>query len=197
MEIKIKCPSCSKVLRIQDAPNINAKTVACPACGEKHMIGSCLRIIEKPKTVVSGEETQYGPVVRNVSSGEETQYAASSVHSGGEETQIYSAPQAKTGYLVDNFGKQYQLSVGVNTIGRKASNPRASVQIDVNDLYMSRNHAIIEVRNAGGQMIHILKNGANQNPSYLNGTLIGAGDQMILNNGDKMKFGYTELTFKK
>lgn len=197
--MKIKCPKCSNPVVIPDNPDLVGKvlSVKCPLCDTKFNVKVQGKVNTPPPPATSGEETQYGPAVRNASSGEETQYAASSVRSGGEETQIYSAPQAKTGCLVDNFGKQYQLSVGVNTIGRKASNPRASVQIDVNDLYMSRNHAIIEVRNAGGQMIHILKNGANQNPSYLNGTLIGAGDQMILNNGDKMKFGYTELTFKK
>lgn len=197
MDIRIKCPSCSKVLRFQDAPNINAKTVTCPACGEKHIIGNCPRIIEKPKHAVSNEETQYGPAVRNVSSGEGTQYAASSVRTSGEETQIYSAPQAKPGYLVDDFGKQYQLPIGINSIGRTASTSTATVQIKTDDRTMSRNHAIIEVRNVGGQNIYILKNGANKNPSYLNGALVGEGDQMILNNGDRIKLGSTELTFKK
>lgn len=196
-EIKIKCPSCGKPLRIQDVPNINSKTVKCPACGEKHVVGNCPRIVENLKPAVSNEETQYGPAVRNASSGEETQYSASSVRSSGEETQIYSAPQTNVGSLVDNFGRIYKLQLGINTIGRKASTSSATVQIDTTDRTMSRSHAVIEVRNVGGQIVHILKNGANKNPSYHKGSLVGPSDQMILNNGDKVKFGSTELTFKK
>lgn len=197
MEIKIKCPSCSKVLRIPYSQGIESKTVKCLACGEKHVVGNCQRIEDKPKPAVSNEETQYGAASGKGSTGEETQYSPSSARSGGEETQIYSTPQNKTGCLVDDFGRQYQLPVGINTVGRAASTSPATVQIKTDDRTMSRNHAIIEVRNAGGQMIHILKNGANKNPSYLNGTLISDGDQMILNNGDRIKLGSTEITFKK
>lgn len=60
---------------------------------------------------------------------------------------------------------------------------------------MSRSHAIIEVYNQRGQIVHLLKNGANKNPSYLNGALISQFDQLILNNGDRIKMGSTELTF--
>lgn len=82
-------------------------------------------------------------------------------------------------------------------IGRKATTSSASIQIATDDRTMSRSHAIIEVRNAGGQTIHILRNGANKNPSYLNGSIIARQDQLILNNGDHIKMGNTELTFKK
>lgn len=40
-EIKIKCPTCGKVLRLQDAPNINAASFTCPVCEEKHVVGKC------------------------------------------------------------------------------------------------------------------------------------------------------------
>lgn len=98
---------------------------------------------------------------------------------------------------MDNYGRSYQLMIGINSIGRKATTSSATVQIDTADRTMSRNHALIEVRNSGGQVLHILKNGANKNPSYLNGTLVEASDQLILNNGDRVKFGSTELVFRK
>lgn len=40
----------------------------------------------------------------------------------------------------------YTLSLGINTIGRKAQTSNATVQIDTDDLTMSRSHSIIEVR---------------------------------------------------
>lgn len=183
MEIKIKCPTCGKILRLMDSPTINTASFKCPVCGEKHVVGNCQRFVERPKQPAS-EETQYGSMASHRPS--------------NEETQIYSAPTPlNVGTFVDNTGRTYMLQVGINTIGRQASTSSASVQIATSDRTMSRSHAIVEVRNAGGQIVHILKNGANKNPSHYNGTLIEPTDQFILNNGDKVKFGSTELTFKR
>lgn len=183
-EIKIKCPTCGKILRLNDAPNIDKASFTCPVCKEKHIVGNCQRYVEPPKYVAPvGEETQYGPL--------------SSRQTGGEETLMISVPQVEIGHLEDGLGKIYQLHLGINTIGRKANTSTATLQIDTTDRTMSRSHAIIEVRNVGGQLIHILRNGANKNPSYHNGTLVGTADQLILNNGDVVKFGSTELMFKK
>ena len=177
-EIKIKCPTCGKVLKLADAPNIDQATFTCPICKDKHVVGKCQRIVDTP----SAEETQYAGNVNR------------SFHSG-EETQIASTQQG-VGCLVDSTGRSYTLCQGINTIGRQAQTSAATIQIQTDDHYMSRSHAIIEVRQGGGKMLHLLKNGNNKNPSYLNGTLITDGDQLILNNGDCMKFGKTELTFK-
>lgn len=176
-----------------DGSNINSKKFTCPACKELHVIGNCERVIPKPQPVIpSADETQY-----NTTGREETQYAGSGYNKNPEETSFYAAPQPTIGVFVDNSGRTYQLQIGINTIGRKAMTSSATIQIMSDDRTMSRSHAVVEVRNAGGQIIHILKNGANKNPSYHNGILIGASDQLILNNGDRVKFGNTELTFKK
>lgn len=195
-EIKIRCPKCGKILRLIDNPNINNAVFACPVCNEKSKVGDCQRIVVVPQQTLRGEETQYSSNPHSVPNTEETRYTSSP--SGGEETQIIGTQnQIKVGRLTDNFGRTYQLSLGINTIGRKANTSTATIQICVEDRTMSRNHAIVEVRNAGGQIVHILRNGANKNPSYFNGTLVGATDQLILNNGDRVKLGSTELTFIK
>lgn len=197
-EIKIKCPTCGKVLRLQDAPNIDAAFFTCPVCKEKHIVGKCQRYVEQPKPVApTGDETQYGGASMQHLGGDETKMALGARQEYGDETCIGGTSTARVGMLVDNKGASYQLCSGINTIGRKAISSSASVQIATDDRTMSRSHAIIEVRNAGGQTIHILRNGANKNPSYLNGSLIGQQDQFILNNGDQIKMGNTELIFKK
>ena len=197
MNIKVKCPACGKVLILPDNPGIETKTFTCPVCKEKHVVGNCKRVVDQhtPKAP-AGEETQYGPSFSRTNGGEETQYVGSNKNSGGEETRIFIAQQPKVGALIDNFGRAYQLKIGINTIGRKANSSTASLQIDTPDRSMSRSHAIVEVRNAGGQVVHILKNDANKNPSYLNGTILGPSDQLVLNNGNRIKLGNTELTFK-
>ncbi len=196
-EIKIKCPICGKILRLQDAPNINAASFTCPVCKEKHTVGNCQRYVEQPQTTASsGEETQYGRGSALQSGGDETRIGSQLRQGGGDETRIGTAARPSVGVLVDNMGRTYPLRYGINTIGRKAASSSASVLIATDDRTMSRSHAVVEVSNAGGQTLHILRNGANKNPSYLNSTLIGQHDQLILNNGDRIKMGNTELTFK-
>lgn len=195
-EIKIKCPTCGKVLRLQDAPNINAASFTCPVCEEKHVVGKCQRYVEQPKPMVSsGDETRYGGASAR-QGGDETRIGSQPQCGGSDETRIGSASSPAVGVLVDNLGRTYQLRSGINTIGRKAASSPASVQIATDDRTMSRSHAVIEVSHAGGKTIHILRNGANKNPSFLNGSLIGQHDQLILNNGDRIKMGNTEMTFK-
>lgn len=195
-EIKIKCPTCGKVLRLQDAPNINAASFTCPVCEEKHVVGKCQRYVEQPKPMVSSsDETRYGSASAQ-QGGDETRIGSQPQCGGSDETRIGSASSPAVGVLVDNLGRTYQLRSGINTIGRKAASSPASVQIATDDRTMSRSHAVIEVSHAGGKTIHILRNGANKNPSFLNGSLIGQHDQLILNNGDRIKMGNTEMTFK-
>lgn len=195
-EIKIKCPTCGKVLRLQDAPNINAASFTCPVCEEKHVVGKCQRYVEQPKPMFSsGDETRYGGASAQ-QGGDETRIGSQPQCGGSDETRIGSASSPAVGVLVDNLGRTYQLRSGINTIGRKAASSPASVQIATDDRTMSRSHAVIEVSHAGGKTIHILRNGANKNPSFLNGSLIGQHDQLILNNGDRIKMGNTEMTFK-
>lgn len=196
-EIKIKCPTCGKVLRLQDMPDINAASFTCPVCKEKHIVGKCQRYVEQPKPIASqGDETRYGSSPAQQSGGDETRIDSQQRQGGGDETRINSESQLSLGVIVDCMGRTYHLCSGINIIGRKAGSSAASVQIATDDRIMSRSHAIIEVYNAGGKTIHILRNGSNKNPSYLNGSLIGQNDQLILNNGDRIKMGNTELTFK-
>lgn len=101
-----------------------------------------------------------------------------------------------TGKLMDNYGRTYSLAMGINTIGREDSSSLASVQILTNDLYMSRNHAIIDVVNSGREISHILKFGENRQITiYHNGIPLNVGYNAILSNGDRIRLGHTELTF--
>ena len=199
-EIRIKCPTCGKVLRLNETPTINKATFTCPNCKEKHIVGNCQRYTPAPPkpAAPSADETRYGNMASaQRQGGDETRYAGyRSGATSGDETLVGAPPQPKVGMLVDSNGTAYQLAIGFNTIGRKASSSTASVQIATDDRTMSRNHAVIEVQNAGGKLLHILKNGANKNPSYHNNALIAPGDQLILNNGDRIKMGETILMFK-
>lgn len=200
-EIMIKCPTCGKVLRLNDAPNINAATFTCPVCHSKHLVGDCQRYEDPAKRPApASDNTIYGSPRTSAPSGDDTLYAGGSSPKSGDGDTIIGGTllQTTVGRLVDAKGRIYQLSTGLNTIGRKATTSMATVQIETDDRTMSRSHAIIEVqRTADHQLLHILKNGANKNPSHLNDTLIGVRDQFVLNDGDRLKLGNTLLTFKK
>lgn len=49
-ELMIVCPTCGKILRLADSPNINAMRFTCPVCRQKHVVGECQRYAEPPKT---------------------------------------------------------------------------------------------------------------------------------------------------
>lgn len=198
-EIKIKCPTCGKILRLADAPNINQATFTCPICKEKHVVGKCYRLVDAPsvdKTQYKGYNAEETQITGRTAP---TAYEETWLTRNGNDTIVGSAtqPQQSVGRLIDKDGREYKLCLGINTIGRRASTSTATIQIDTADRYMSRNHAVIEVRQMGGRVVHLLKNGANKNPSYLNGAIIAANDQLILNDGNRLTFGKTELIFNK
>lgn len=182
-EITIKCSKCGKILRLLDKPGIENSVFACPVCNVKQRVGACQRVVLKQS--IASEETQYG-------------FEQNAPMTDSDETQIIGMSKpAALACLVDSYGRNYQLVMGTNTIGRKSPKSTASLQITTDDQYMSRNHAVIEVKSINGQMMYSLRNGANKNPSYLNGSQVEDGDQFILNDGDKIKMGLTEIIFKK
>lgn len=103
---------------------------------------------------------------------------------------------ALPGKLIDNYGKSYSLSMGINTIGREDVSSSAHVQISTDDRYMSRNHAILEVFTSGSELTYILKYGENRQISiYHNGMPLNVGSTTQLHNRDAIRLGHTELTF--
>lgn len=103
---------------------------------------------------------------------------------------------SKVGRLIDGYGRAYELCMGPNTIGRKATTSQASVQIETTDKKMSRSHAIIVAKAQGDAVRHVLRNGANQNPTYVNGKLVEGAGEMVLADGDSVRMGLTDLIFK-
>lgn len=117
----------------------------------------------------------------------------------GEDTLMSlppAAPQPRAGSLIDSYGRTYQLSIGPNTIGRRASSSMATVQIETADKKMSRSHAVIVAKDMGGEVRHVLRNGANQNPSFVNGKLVEGTDEIVLFDADRIRMGTTDLVFK-
>lgn len=66
--------------------------------------------------------------------------------------------------------------------------------IDCDDIYMSRQHAIISVVSLpNGGMKATIKNGRNKNRTLVNGQPIADGDEIVLSSGDELLMGKTTL----
>ena len=149
--------------------NEKVRQLACASCG---------KLIQINNKLIDDGETQLG-----------SKSSAASTQLGG------SASDKQACYINQN-GKHYDLQIGENTIGRKASTSDADVQIETNDRYMSRNHAIINVRRLSESQIKVdLCNSRNKNTTQVNGEIVGFGESIFLHDGDTIIMGKTRMNF--
>lgn len=168
-KIKITCPNCHSVLSIEEAPGISDKMLSCPIC--------------RFRAKVSVFQQQM--LSRGSQNGDDD-----------EPTQVNFGSMDRTiGRLF--FGKEeYSLHKGENTIGRKAKSGHAEVQIS-DDRYMSRQHAVITIKEGGSGLEHHLQPTNPKNPIKVNGQLLQNADVVVLQWGDRLTFGHTELVFDR
>lgn len=92
-------------------------------------------------------------------------------------------------------GRTYPLQNGVNTIGRKASTSKASVQVDTDDHRMSRHHAQLQLDSLGNGIVKLkISNWQNKNGTWVNDTLLADGEVIIVKPGDRIRMGETVVT---
>ena len=173
-EVKIKCPSCQTLLSVKNPNGAPEATVTCPSC--------------KTPLRVKFNKQQEVPASDNLPPRRQP---------GDEgETIIGSGNVSKARFFLKFAGQTYQLSDGINTIGRQASSSGASIQIATNDHKMSRHHAEIEVlRYPGGISRVKVKNWQNKNRTWVNGVELHDDETLILKNGCRLKMGDTEMFF--
>ena len=169
---EITCPQCHVRLNVTNSKDEAVKRIKCPNCGKQIDIRFKRPAQEDGATQLGG-----------VSTGGETQLG------GANQISIMSC------HLILN-GKKYDLQIGRNTIGRKAMTSNADVQLETDDLYMSRQHAIINVRRLPtGGITTSITNDQNKNATTVNGMELAKADEIVLNDGDQIKMGETTVTF--
>lgn len=169
--IKVECPNCKSLLSINRMPGIEEKLLTCPICRFKSKVSVYLQGgLSKGGYGADDEPTQVNFVI-------------------SDEKQ----PTIGSLYIGD---KEFALKKGQTLIGRMASTSRADMQIPTEDLYMSRNHAYIIVRETKGHVEHLLRPATPKNPIKVNGKVLQQGDIVVLNWGDKLIFGHTEIIFE-
>lgn len=90
----------------------------------------------------------------------------------------------------------YHLTEGENTIGRKAASSNADVQLAVDDKRMSREHVCVSViKMPKGDYQHTIRNVTTKNSVFVNGKEMQEGEMIILQYGDVVRLGKTDIQF--
>lgn len=191
-EKTIKCPNCGVVLNVRNSKNEAVKIITCPQCKATLSV----KFKRKPTQEPLEAPTFYADAKNTSSNGGETLLSGKKAK---EETQLApSKPTANMRAFLIADGKEYPLSIGDNTVGRKAPTSQASVQIDTSDRYMSRQHAKIMVtRMSDGSLHSVISNDHNKNISTIDGQDLLQGDAIILNDGDSIVMGTTTVTYRE
>ena len=188
--MKVKCPECGAVLAIKPQPGIESKSIKCPVCNEKNAYANFLPV---------------KPVVRNV---------VQALHDDADEEAtcvISEKPEERRQPIVTSIGMleilnrepskatQYQLKMGRNVIGRKATASTADFQIPLQpeQKKMSREHIIINVEMFPGQgLVHQISLYKEQvNETLVNGVALQFGDKVPLKDQDRIRLPHAELLF--
>jgi|GEM_PF-893264 len=123
--------------------------------------------------------------------------AGASAAADGDETIYKGSSSAATTMRLVYGGQSIPLFVGRNVVGRKADSSPASAQIPVDDLYMSRQHCVIDVKmERDGSLSASLSNYKNKNRTAVQGRLVSGNGSVGLANGNQITLGHTSVIFK-
>lgn len=189
-EKRVICTNCGVELSVKNSKNETLKIITCPKCGIK------LKVNFPP--ITDQEPLVAKTVLVNTPSGETPTILGGVGSAQSGETQYVPKPSQQKHFYLSCNGNRYPLSKGQNVVGRKASSSNANVQIETSDLYMSRRHVCIEVFQLGdGTSKVLISNDKNKNATYVNGSLLNAGERVVLTNGTQIKMGDTIVTYKE
>lgn len=112
-------------------------------------------------------------------------------------------PPQEVGWLVVHdeqaATQTYPLRMGAQVIGRKNTTRPCDIQIQTNDLYMSRRHCEIEVKRISAtQLQYLLKELEETNGTFVNSDPkpLSPTDLIVLNDGYVIQMGETKVVFK-
>ncbi len=172
-KIKVKCPNCRSKLSLTNSPGIINKMLTCPICSFRAKV--------------------------SVFQQQATTKAEAPIDLGEEDTDPTEISLGKMDRTIGSLffeNQEFSLHKGQNTIGRRAKTGHAEIQIS-SDRYMSRQHAVITIKEGGSGLEHHLQPTNPKNPIKINGKVLQNADVVILQWGDRLTFGHTELLFER
>ncbi len=163
--------------------------IGCPVCGSILTVKNQPGIESKRATCpVCGKTSSFASFKRIGDTGDD------------EPTQYPFAEVSHTlGRLCAEGGAlTFQLRLGANLIGRKASGSSASIQLPCPGKRTSREHLVVEAREMPGRgLVHyVYINKEQVNPTYIGNCQLEYGDRLVLNHNDIIKLPDMELRFE-
>jgi len=179
-KIRVICPNCGKVLKLENNPAYKNKLIKCPTCG------------------VANPFTLFKPFV---------QQAKTEADDMEDTTQIAKRQNDTSGYFVDDKTLlKYFIPDGEKSLfGRMTlqSPSKADVPIDVYypeglDKGISRSHFWIQSVFSADGLYHVyISNAKNVNRTYINGKVLDDGDVVGLKDGDTVSCSNMVLRYVK
>lgn len=171
---RIKCPNCGVILDVKNSHDETERLITCPGC--KILLKVNFKISEPLEA-----HTYYAPQVNHNST----------------VTQLAQPLKKHSSLRLIYENHTYSLRMGINKVGRKSNSSVADIQIETNDRYMSRQHAIINVVRMTDDGLKVtLKNDQNKNQTVVNGQVVENGDEIRLTDGNNIVMGQTTILFK-
>lgn len=199
MKQPFKCPECNTKFLSGDS----TKQITCPGCSFSGARDSFILLTKKQRVCASCNYKwdEYFPADSEIPS----DFTCPKCKTSTESTVLNVEVATKTGYLEltnDGEGKWvgaknvFELSTGVQTLGREANPPKADILLPTTDGYIGRCHIKIEVKEtSNGRIKHLLADCNSVNGTYINGIKLNKGEVIVLTNNDEIKIGHTTFTF--
>lgn len=172
--VVVKCPECGLKLSFKAVPNYKLKPITCPKCHHADRVEN-FDIVSDPADKQIGTADQ------------------TNIIGGGDPGSSDTRPINQATIKCIDTGEEYQLNLGDNTVGRRASDNKADIVFTDRELYMSRRHASIKFIISNGVAQFQLRDEGSANGTFVKGTRIPEKSIVRLNSGDKFKMG--QLTF--
>lgn len=191
--LKFKCPQCQTPITIRNTGGLDQVKIACPSCQRSITV----KINKKPVTVAQPTPVQVAqPVQARPVQVQQVQQSGVQVQKDETET-VFMKPASDIGVpvLILN-GTKYRLSLGHNIVGRESPSSTATLQLPVSDPYMSRSNAFVDVTKTDmGTWQVVISSSNDRNLVKLNGHPLAMGNRIILQEGNRVGLGHTELLF--
>ena len=191
--LNFKCPYCQTPITIRNTGGLDHVKIACPNC--QHSITVKINKkpikVENPTPVQAAQTIHAQPVQQAPQSGVHVQQKDEN-----ETLFIKTASDIGVPVLILN-GTKYRLSLGHNTIGRVSPSSTATLQLPVSDPYMSRTNVFLDVTKTDmGTWQVVISSCNDRNLAKVNGHPLEIGNRIILQEGNRIGLGHTELLFK-
>lgn len=219
----VRCPNCNTNLAVRNPKNEASKVITCPKCGKKLRVKFNPQPIDDALPANGGgnetimpsmNKPQPSPAVPPVAppipgqapyESNDTPMPTPTPASTPAESQSAPSPAGpptpppvpEKGIALVCNDVTYPLKPGRNHVGRQSKTKQVEVPLKISDLTVSRDNSIIDVfQRADGSYQALISNSNNQNTTYINGEPIRGEDRYVLNNGDKIVMGQTQIEFR-